>query len=339
MSVLARNEIIFVLNNLSDWQTLVAGLPTGAEVHVLDAKGDALKQMASLLEGRTGLDAIHLLSHGSDGTLQLGAFTLTATILSSYAYDLARIGQALNADGDMLLYGCNLAQSPTGKALVTDIARLTQADLAASVDTTGVGGNLKLEFSTGPVDSAVLTQAFTSYPHALAYTPGDAVIDLGVSGKLILPIHVEGKWYYYWDLNGDGIRSALDKVNHDVLDGIFNGGSDTTTTMRNGTINGVSVALPTVGGITGEFKAGTVVGGNGSNFPNPIYDDLSAIWDAYNGASTSYNINGTPPGWPVNDFLGQPTCLNLRRISLSIYRLAVSVPALTPITIITSRCR
>ena len=123
MTDLSRTEIVFVLDNLPDWQTLVSGVPANTEVHVLDASGDALKQMVSLLDGRTGLDAIHLLSHGSNGASQLGAFTLNAATLQSHAEDLARIGAALTADADILLYGCDVAAGSTGAAFINALAQ------------------------------------------------------------------------------------------------------------------------------------------------------------------------------------------------------------------------
>ncbi len=55
------SHITFVMGDVSDLDTLLAGLPTGSEVHVLDAGGDALAQMAALLADRTDIDALHLM--------------------------------------------------------------------------------------------------------------------------------------------------------------------------------------------------------------------------------------------------------------------------------------
>jgi hypothetical protein len=161
-TIIPRNEIVFILDNLTDWQTLVSGIAAGAEVHVLDAQGDALKQMISLLDGRTGLDAIHLLSHGSDGALQLGAFTLSADTLAGHADDLARIGQALSETGDMLLYGCNVGAGEAGVKFIGKVAQLTGADVAASTDATGaaaLGGDWVLEQAAGEIETAAVEVA------------------------------------------------------------------------------------------------------------------------------------------------------------------------------------
>lgn len=78
-------EIAFVINNLPDAKTLLDAIPASTTVHLLDAHGDALAQMATLLADEQGLDAIHLFSHGSQGTLNLGTRTLDQTTLNHHA--------------------------------------------------------------------------------------------------------------------------------------------------------------------------------------------------------------------------------------------------------------
>jgi Ca2+-binding RTX toxin-like protein/methionine-rich copper-binding protein CopC len=167
---------------------------------------------------------------------------------------------------------------------------------------------------------------FTDRAVALTVTdvveaPHGEVIDLGAAyGKLIQPVQVNGHWYYYWDRSGDGSNmdiqgtgytNTTDHTTHDVLDAIFTqdingatgGGGDTDHTYRYATLNGVHVALPTTGEtpLTTGYRPGTAVGGSpaasGSTAINPTYDDLLAIWDAYNGTGTGLYDDGTPPGW------------------------------------------
>ena len=72
-----RTEVVFIESNVANYQTLLNGVSPGAEVHVLDASMDGLAQMAQILAGRSGIDAIHILSHGTEGSVQLGALNLT----------------------------------------------------------------------------------------------------------------------------------------------------------------------------------------------------------------------------------------------------------------------
>ena len=89
-----------------------------------------MAQIAAMLEGRSDIDALHIISHGSQGTLCLGATVLNSYNLASYAADLASIGSALTETGDVLLYGCNVAQGEVGWLFIQALAMATGADVA-----------------------------------------------------------------------------------------------------------------------------------------------------------------------------------------------------------------
>ena len=164
-----RHEIVFIENNVADYRTLVNGVRPGMEVHLLDASQDGLTQMTKILAGRSGISGIHLISHGSEAALQLGALNLNAQNLQAHAGDLATIGNALNPNADILLYGCNVAKGSDGTAFVQALAKDTHAVVAASTDLTGAvdkGGNWTLEYQTGTLDVATLRDV--SYADTLA---------------------------------------------------------------------------------------------------------------------------------------------------------------------------
>ncbi len=152
-----RQNIVFIDTRVANYQTLIAGLPADSEVILING-GNGLQQMADALAGRSGVDAIHVFSHGSAGALQLGDTLLSSNTLNTYAPLLAQIGQSLTAEGDLLLYGCNVAQGEAGQAFVESIARVTQADVAASSDLTGaaaLGGDWVLEVASGDITTPV----------------------------------------------------------------------------------------------------------------------------------------------------------------------------------------
>ena len=97
------------------------------------------------------------MSHGAPGQVNLGTAKLTLSTLDDYAADLAAWGQSLTPDGDILLYGCSIAQGDAGLGLIGHIARLTGADVAASDNLTGVsdrGGDWVLERAVGSLESS-----------------------------------------------------------------------------------------------------------------------------------------------------------------------------------------
>jgi large repetitive protein len=147
------NDIVFIFNNVKDYAQLAAAVPDGSEVHVLDSTKDGLAQMAAIVDGRSDIGALHIVSHGGAGVLNLGALTLDKANLGDHANVLAKIGGALAADGDILLYGCDVAAG-AGNGFVDQLAQLTGADVAASTNATGsaaLGGDWVLEYSRGQV--------------------------------------------------------------------------------------------------------------------------------------------------------------------------------------------
>ena len=154
------SSIVFVDGSLADLQAILSGLDPSVTTIVLDPTQDGIQQMADALAGMNGLDAIHVISHGSSGQVNfganLGATQLSQDTLARYQNQLATIGQALSATGDLLLYGCNVAQGSQGQAFISALASATGADVAASTDLTGntlFGGNWQLEAATGAIQA------------------------------------------------------------------------------------------------------------------------------------------------------------------------------------------
>ncbi|WP_353399317.1 DUF4347 domain-containing protein, partial [Hydrogenophaga sp. 5NK40-0174] len=142
-----RVEIIFVDAVAEDIVDDLADHP--GEIYVLDADRDGIEQMAEVLGGRTGVDAVHIISHGSAGQLDLGSGELTtATMQDAYADELEIISAALSEDADILLYGCDVGAGSAGQDFVNMLADATGADVVASSDDTGLdvlGGDWVLE--------------------------------------------------------------------------------------------------------------------------------------------------------------------------------------------------
>jgi len=166
-------EIVFIEDNVPDFQQLVADIRADVEIQVLDHTRDGLAQMAEILSVRSGLDAVHIVSHGSEASVQLGVLTLNAGNLNDYGDELQRIGQSLKMGGDILLYGCNIAKGADGTAFIQQIGALTHADVTASSDDTGtanLGGDWALEYATGNIEASPFftAQGAQSYQNLLA---------------------------------------------------------------------------------------------------------------------------------------------------------------------------
>ncbi|ARP83129.1 hypothetical protein CAL12_21455 [Bordetella genomosp. 8] len=175
-----RKEVVFVDTSVADYRTLEAGVRAGVAIVEFDGNKEGLAQIAGWARSHGGYDAIHILSHGSEGKLNLGTDVLTDASLSSSTVqaELAEIGRALNAGGDLLLYGCDIASGSDGQRLIDDMARLTGADVAASTDATGAadrGGDWSLEAHTGQIDARALQIAdYHGLLTVVTFTDSDA---------------------------------------------------------------------------------------------------------------------------------------------------------------------
>ncbi|MFJ5485606.1 putative Ig domain-containing protein, partial [Pectobacterium actinidiae] len=174
-----RKEVVFIDTSVTDYQTLVDNVPAGIEVELFDGSKDGLSQLVQWAQNHSGYDAIHILSHGSEGEIQLGSLTLDSDTANARATDLATLGAALTDSGDLLIYGCDVAQD-SGQSFVTLLAQLTGADVAASSDTTGasvLGGDWSLENHSGDIETSALQ--IDGYRHTLdvSGTTVDFLID------------------------------------------------------------------------------------------------------------------------------------------------------------------
>ncbi|PLP95591.1 hypothetical protein CYD26_03025 [Pseudomonas sp. FFUP_PS_473] len=202
-----RHEVVFIDGQVANVDQLVAGLGSNAEVVILDPSKDGLQQMADYLKGRENLDAIHLLSHGADGTVQLGNVWLASNNLAQHSEALQSIGAALKADGDLLLYGCRVGESAKGQTFLDNLASLTGADVAASADDTGaaaLGGNWTLERSSGAIETTALGAQLDGYQSLMAVN-----FSGGING--MTPTTAAGTLmkYVVGDFNNDGINDIL----------------------------------------------------------------------------------------------------------------------------------
>ncbi|NQZ59846.1 MAG: DUF4347 domain-containing protein, partial [Lentisphaeraceae bacterium] len=128
-------------------------LQRNVEVHILDADKNGISQISAILDGRTAIDAVHILSHGDKGQVNLGNVTLTSSNIDFYADQLQDWSTSFSENADILIYGCNTGQD---NALISSISELTKTDVAASDDITGLGGDTQLEVEVGSIETAEL---------------------------------------------------------------------------------------------------------------------------------------------------------------------------------------
>ncbi|MFT3857961.1 MAG: DUF4347 domain-containing protein [Aquabacterium sp.] len=188
-------EIVFVDRGVKDAQDLIADIVAQQdgsrtlEIHWLDSDRDGAAQISEVLQGRDNVAALHILSHGSEGMIQLGSTWLSRDTLADHAKDVSEWGLSLTADADLMIYGCDVAASDAGRSLLSNIALLTGADVAGSTDATGssdLGGDWTLEYAQGRIESQNLVAAPQSmqWHGLLALNPagGESVVNTTTTG-------------------------------------------------------------------------------------------------------------------------------------------------------------
>ncbi len=165
-------KILVVVNpSVAESGKIVNDLGENYEILQLESGTDALDFINAYLDTHadTEYSALHIISHGNEGYFTLGSERIDNSTLNPA--DWKAIGEHLSDDADILIYGCDIAKSQDGKALIQNIAGLTGADVAASADSTGAEGNWDLEYQAGLIEAATLAPSAESpYDYTLSNT-------------------------------------------------------------------------------------------------------------------------------------------------------------------------
>lgn len=160
-------ELVIINSSVKDAQAIIDALGDNTDVLFLENGTDALDAINEYLDANgIKYDAIHIVSHGNAGYFVLNGEIIDAQSVANDPASWANIGKHLSDNGDIMIYGCNVAGNLDGQMLVSQIASLTGADVAASVDSTGVNGNWDLEYSIGVIDNQFLN--VNDYRYSLA---------------------------------------------------------------------------------------------------------------------------------------------------------------------------
>ncbi|OZI61960.1 Ig-like domain-containing protein [Bordetella genomosp. 11] len=276
-----RKEVAFVDTSVADYRTLEAGVRDGVAIVEYDGNQGGLAQIAGWAQSHGGYDAIHILSHGSAGTLNLGTDALTDASLSSSTVqaELADIGRALNAGGDLLLYGCDVAAGSDGQHFIEDMARITGVDVAASTDATGAadkGGDWSLESHAGKIDTRALDIAgYQGLLTVVNFTDADADYSSPTVTRTI-----DGRTVTFSGSTDPGNGLGIDDLTYGSA-GLY---------AYSGTVTGSDIKLtisiqPGYEFDIGSFQAGTASG------------SLTIGVTYANGATASFTLNSLSDSW------------------------------------------
>lgn len=146
---------VIIDSQIDDLATLMSFAKQDHQVFLLDKVVDGVEQITQLLQlSESAPDAIHLISHGTPGTLYLGNSELSLSNLADYAEQLKSWSVR-----DLFIYGCNVAAGDAGEEFLNKLHKLTQANIAAATHRVGnqlLGGNWELNFQLGNTQASSL---------------------------------------------------------------------------------------------------------------------------------------------------------------------------------------
>ena len=188
-------ELVFVDSSVPDVDQLLADLRTergddrGLEVITLDSTRNGIAQITAALTNYSDIDAIHIVSHGTDGQVALGSEWLSADNFDQYREVIAGWSNSMSDQADILFYGCDLAASDSGRELLQSIAEVTGSDVAGSDDLTGhaaLAADWNLEYVVGVVEtdlafSVDVQQNWFGTLESVTVTTLDDVVDRNAS--------------------------------------------------------------------------------------------------------------------------------------------------------------
>ncbi|MEG4397321.1 DUF4347 domain-containing protein, partial [Microcoleus sp. BROC3] len=157
-------------SRVENYEQLIGGLKAGTEVFVLNSTKDAIEQITEILGRRNSINSLHIVSHGREAAVEIGSTELNLDNLETYSSQLQEWRKALSEQGNILLYGCNVAAGESGIKFIQKLSELTGANITASNNLTGsaaLGGDWELEITTGQINTELafkqeVLEAYTS---------------------------------------------------------------------------------------------------------------------------------------------------------------------------------
>jgi serralysin len=266
--------MVFIDNRVVGYESLTANLSMDTEWYLLNGYEDGIEQILRILENYAELEALQIISHGAAGKLYLGSTVLSSANLSCHHEQLQLIGASLTQDGDILLYGCDVAQGEVGLSFINSLAAITGADVTASSDPSGpmaLGADSNLEIAAGSIEATSLSlenlQDLLAANSAPTYAVGDGIVTTAIGSSLdagqSVTVQADGKILVAgYSFNGVNTVFTLVRYNTDgSLDASFSHDGIVTTAIGSWNADGNSAILQSDGKIV---VVGTSF--NGSNF-------------------------------------------------------------------------
>ncbi len=228
-AVLKQQEILFIDQGVEKYQDLLSSVSREVEIVFINSGEDGVAAIAAHLEGRSDIQGIHIVSHGGSGRLFLGNVTLTAEDIPARSGELALWSRALVPEGDVFLYGCEVAKGLEGIRFVNRLSHALRTDISASDDPTGspaLGGDWSLEYNQNGATEELFAASVAQNFHALL-AEGQLIVGDGSGGggggggggHYRREKYDKYSYTYYFGVAGDGGDGGAGGGGDDIITG------------------------------------------------------------------------------------------------------------------------
>ncbi|MEG3897932.1 DUF4347 domain-containing protein, partial [Microcoleus sp. SVA1_B6] len=328
------STLVFIESNVEDYQSLISGVSPKAEVIILDEARDGIEQITERLAIEKNIEAIHIISHGSPGAVQLGLITLNSSNIESFGPQLEQWRKALIPGADILLYGCNVAavNQPWRIKFAAIQTKSVYADYGISTRAGGFslcssGFNRPVESATKPTKPNQFLQRLSELTGASvaaskkltgsAAKGGDWELEVRtgeIKTPLVFEPEVLAAYEYVLSTFGAATNFGVETNPYGIATGDFDLDGKPDLAVTNQGSNTVSILL---GNGTGGFNPApipTLAVSNPTliaigNFNNDNFPDLAVGGSGTSGALSSFLGNGTGGFSSPTPFAARPVSL------------------------------
>ena len=152
-------DVVLIDTSLADEAVLEWAVRPGAVGFLYDGRTDSANEVLSRVThwveaGGATINSLSLLAHAAPGRFEVGDQWVSDATLADTAPAWRELGRALAPGGEINLFGCALvAPGGGGQALIDDLASMTGANVFASDNLTGRGGDWSLEDASRGADA------------------------------------------------------------------------------------------------------------------------------------------------------------------------------------------
>ena len=150
-----HKDVVIIDKSLENYQELASQSENSSLVILVENTDNGLSALVDKLNALTGIERLHILTHGSNGSFILGGQQLEEQNVGKFGSFWKAVSNSFASEkSELLIYSCQLASGSSGKSFVEKLHNLLAVSVAGSVDNTGFsprGGNWDLEYVAGNV--------------------------------------------------------------------------------------------------------------------------------------------------------------------------------------------